>query len=503
MLMGDKRELRVVIIGGGPAGLTAAYELCRADVPSIVLEKEGVVGGLARTIRHQGYRFDIGGHRFFTKVKSVEDLWREILPNGDFLRRRRLSRIYYNKRFIHYPLRFSSTMLQVGVRKGAPVVFSYLRARLFPERNVESFAQWVTNRFGRRFYQLFFKTYTEKVWGISCDELAAEWAAQRIKDLSLSAAMKNLLFKRRTNGNGSAIKTLIDEFDYPRLGPGMMWETMAARVTESGGEIRLGAEVEKIEWREGRIESVEVRDADGKATLRGSHFISSMPIRELFARLSPPPPPDVLAAAAKLNYRDFITVVLIVNRRDVFPDNWIYIHDPGVKVGRIQNFKNWSPQMVADASKTCLGLEYFCFEGDGLWTMADEDLIELGKDELSRVGLVQSGEVEQGVVVRVPKAYPVYDRTYKDALRVVRRFLSGMDNLQLVGRNGMHKYNNQDHSMLTAMLAVKNILGASHDLWEVNADQEYLEERAETRDLRLLSLTQPLVPEPLPESVEP
>ena len=496
--MVDKGERQVVIIGGGPAGLTAAYELCKANVASVVLEKDMTVGGLSRTIHHQGYHFDIGGHRFFTKIKAVEDLWREVLPTeGDFLRRKRLSRVYYNNKFFHYPLRLSSTLFNVGIGKGLMGSLSYLRARLFPIKNVKTFEQWVTNRFGRRFYRQFFKTYTEKVWGIPCEEITADWAAQRIEDLSLAAAIRNLLFKRRVNGRGAVIKTLIEEFDYPRRGPGMMWETMAKLIAKRGSEIRLGLQVEKIEWRGNRVEQIAVNCKGQEETLKGSHFISSMPIRELVLSLSPTAPQEVREAAMKLKYRDFITVVLIVNRRDIFPDNWLYIHDPGVRVGRIQNFKNWSPHMVADPEKTCLGLEYFCFKGDHLWTMPDEELIELGKREIEKVCLVNACEVEDGVVVRVPKAYPVYDHTYKESLSVVRSFLSRMENLQLVGRNGMHKYNNQDHSMLTAMLAVKNILGASYDLWAVNNEQQYLEkiEEDEAGQYRLLASTQPLVPE--------
>lgn len=494
---GDEQQ-RVIIIGGGPAGLTAAYELCKANVASVVLEKDVIVGGLSRTIHHKGYHFDIGGHRFFTKIKAVEDLWREVLPaEGDFLRRKRLSRVYYNKKFFHYPLRFSSTLFNIGIGKGVAGVLSYLRARLFPVKNVKTFEHWVTNRFGSRFYRQFFKTYTEKVWGIPCEEITADWAAQRIEDLSLATAIRNLLFKRRVNGRGGVIKTLIEEFDYPRRGPGMMWETMANLTTKRGGEIRLGMQVEKILWSERRVEQIVVNRDGQRETLKGSDFISSMPIRELVLSLSPPAPVEVQEAAMKLKYRDFMTVVLIVNRRDVFPDNWLYIHDPGVKMGRIQNFKNWSPHMVADQAKTCLGLEYFCFKGDSLWTMPDRALIELGKSELEKVCLVKAREVEDGVVIRVPKAYPVYDHTYKEALAVLRGFLSRIENLQLVGRNGMHKYNNQDHSMMTAMLAVKNILGASYDLWAVNTEQQYLEkiEEDEAVEYRLLASTQPIVPE--------
>ncbi|HEX5706621.1 MAG TPA: NAD(P)/FAD-dependent oxidoreductase [Pyrinomonadaceae bacterium] len=497
-----KKESTVVIIGGGPAGLTAAYELCKAGRSSVVLERDAALGGLARTVNYKGYRFDIGGHRFFTKVRAVEETWREVLPDGDFLRRKRLSRIYYNKRFFHYPLRASSMLTSLGYRDAALVLLSYLRARLRPRRPEETFEQWVTNRFGRRLYEIFFKTYTEKVWGIPCDEITADWAAQRIKGLSLAVVLKDVLLRRRrASGEGDAgdrgaiVRTLVDEFDYPRLGPGQMWERMAALCEATGrSRVRQGASVERVRWRRGRVESVEVANTDGsRDTIEGAEFISSMPARELVMKLEPRPTPEVLEAAARLRYRDFLTVVLIVNRPELFPDNWIYIHDPEVKLGRIQNFKNWSADMVPDARKSCLGLEYFCFEGDGLWDSSDAELIELGKRELARLGLVRAEEVEDGTVVRMPKAYPVYDSAHKGALATLRRFFDTFENLQLVGRNGLHRYNNQDHSMLTAMLAVRNILGESHDLWAVNADPEYHEESAVTGDDS--RATQPRVPE--------
>jgi len=469
-------DKRVVIIGAGPAGLTAAYELGKAGVRAVVLEKDDVVGGLSRTLRHKGFHFDIGGHRFFTKVGAVDDLWREVLPNGDFLRRRRLSRIYYDKKFFHYPLRLGPTLSNLGLRNSALILASYLRARLFPLRREETFEQWVTNRFGRRFFRLFFKTYTEKVWGIPCDEITAEWAAQRIKDLSLFTAIKNVFVKPRAGDSGSVIKTLVEEFDYPSRGPGMMWERMAALVERGGGEILTGARVERLVCRGGRVEAVEVERAGERLRVEGTHFVSSMPARELVGKLYPAAPAPVREAARALNYRDFIVVMLVVGRAEVFPDNWLYIHEPEVRLGRVQNYKNWSPEMVPDASKTCLGLEYFCFEGDGLWAMPDAELIELGKRELERLGLVCAAEVEDGTVVRVEKAYPVYDSTYRESLALMRDHLRGIDNLQLVGRNGMHRYNNQDHSMLTAMLAVENILGADFDLWQVNAEGEYHEE---------------------------
>lgn len=493
-------ENRVVIIGAGPAGLTAAFELCKAGIEPVVLEKGDIVGGLARTISHEGFRFDIGGHRFYTKVKVVEDVWREVLGSADFLRRKRLSRILYNKKFFHYPLRASSMILGLGLLDGCAIFSSYLRARLFPEKKEENFEQWVTNRFGRRLYTVFFKTYTEKVWGIPCNEISAEWAAQRIRGLSLAAVLKDVIFRKSNGKNGSALKSLISEFDYPRLGPGMMWEAMAELVKTKGGTIRTGARVERIHWTASGVEAVEVADAEGTETIRGTHFLSSMPARELVRKLSPAPPAEVLTAANNLKYRDFIIVALIVNRRSVFPDNWIYIHDPEVKLGRIQNFKNWSPDMVPDQNKTCLGLEYFCFAGDGLWNSTDEQLIARGKRELEKLGLARADEIDEGKVVRVPKAYPVYDSTHQASLKTLRRFLETLPNLQLVGRNGMHKYNNQDHSMLTAMLAVKNIMGANHDLWAVNTDQEYYEEIGGAHDfspsgLPATQATQPIVPE--------
>jgi protoporphyrinogen oxidase len=490
---------KIVVIGAGPAGLTAAYELCKVGIPSVLLEKDSVVGGLSRTVNYKGYHFDIGGHRFFTKVKAVEDMWQEVL-DGRFLRRSRLSRIYYNKKFFYYPLRASNALMGLGLWNSSLIFLSYVRAQLFPEKSEDTFDQWISNRFGKRLYRIFFKTYTEKVWGIPCNQIMAEWAAQRIKGLSLLAAVKSALIQNQPSSKSAVIKTLIDAFHYPQRGPGMMWETVKDIVEQRGSEIRLNAGVEKILWSEGNVEALEI-SADGKKErMEGTHFISTMPIRELIQKFEPSAPEEVIRAAEALNYRDFLTVALVVNKRELFPDNWIYIHDPDVKVGRIQNFKNWSPFMVPDPDKTCLGLEYFCFEGDGLWTMADRDLIELGKKELEILGLAKASDVEDGAIVRMPKAYPVYDGTYAESLRVVRQFLSGISNLQLVGRNGMHKYNNQDHSMLTAMLAVKNILGANYDLWQVNAEQEYHEEvsssdKTNADDFVLLASTQPRVPQ--------
>jgi protoporphyrinogen oxidase len=496
--MSQPAQKKVVIIGAGPAGLTAAYELSKAGVPSVVLEKDDVVGGLSRTVNYKGYHFDIGGHRFFTKVRAVEDLWREVLPNGDFLRRGRLSRIYYDRKFFHYPIRIPNVVAGLGLWNSLLISLSYLRAKLSPERPVETFEQYVSNHFGRRLYRIFFESYTRKVWGVEGREITAEWAAQRIRGLTFKTALVNAV-SRRPKESGRVVRTLADEFYYPRRGPGMMWEAVAGMIERDGGRVQLGAGVERILWDDEGVRGVEV-SRDGRTELfEGTDFVSSMPVGEMIRRLHPAAPQGVLDAAAGLSYRGFITVALIVNRREVFPDNWLYIHEPGVHLGRIQNFKNWSPDMVPDQSKTCLGLEYFCSKGGHLWSLSDEQLVELGRRELEQIGLVSASEVEDGVVIRMPNAYPVYDATYDRALRTVREFLGGLRNMQTVGRNGMHRYNNQDHSMLTAMLAARNVLGAGYDLWKVNSDQEHHElgtaSEKEIEEFRLLAGTQPLVPE--------
>jgi protoporphyrinogen oxidase len=461
----------VVVVGAGPAGLTAAYELARTNVRTVVLEKGDQVGGLAATANHRGFRFDMGGHRFFTKVDRVERMWREILGD-DFLRRPRLSRIYYNGQFFPYPLRPLATLGVLGLRESVLVVLSYLRWQVLPHPREETFEQWVTNRFGRRLFRTFFKTYTEKVWGVSCSDLRAEWAAQRIKDLSLRTAVLNMLARPR-----STITTLIEEFHYPRLGPGMMWDAVRAEVERCGSTVHLGSEVVAVRRDAHRVREVVVRQNGTTRTVPGTHVISSMPLTTLVACLDPPAPAEVQRAAAALRYRDFLTVCLIVGRADLFPDNWIYVHDPSVRVGRIQNFKNWSPDMVPDPEKTSLGLEYFCNEGDALWRTSDAELVELASREVEHLGLARRAEVEDGCVLRAPKAYPVYDASYREQLEVVRRFVDGFANLQTIGRNGLHRYDNQDHAMLTGMLAVQNLtLGERNDLWSINTDQEYQEE---------------------------
>ena len=478
--------MRVVVIGAGPAGLTAARELARRGLEPVVLEQSSSVGGLSRTESYKGYHFDMGGHRFFTKVDEVKKIWQDVL-GGELLRRPRLSRIYYDGRFFNYPLKPLNALAGLGLWRALMVVLSYLRWQVFPYRQEDTFEQWVTNRFGRRLFRTFFQTYTEKVWGIPCSELRAEWAAQRIKDLSLRSAIVSMFVD-----TGTSIKTLIEEFDYPRLGPGMMWRAVAEEVRQGAGSVRLDSEVTALRRTGNRIESVVVNEAGHEVIVPGHHFVSSMPVTDLVRRLEPPAPPRVVEAARRLTYRDFLIVCLIVDRSDPFPDNWIYIHSPEVQVGRIQNFRSWSADMVPETGKASLGLEYFCNEHDALWVLPDAELIALGKRELEQIGLARASEISDGCVFRVPKAYPVYDAGYRDALDLVREFVDGLENLQTIGRNGLHRYNNQDHAMLTGLLAVRNLLEHEHhDLWTVNTDQEYHEEieaRAEEVDERIAEI---------------
>ena len=466
---------KTIIIGAGPAGLTAANELLTLGHPAEVYEMDAVVGGISRTAQYRGYRFDIGGHRFFTKVPAVQELWEEVLGD-DLLERPRLSRIYYNDKFFDYPLKPLNALRGLGPIEAGRVGLSYLWAQVAPHPTENNFEEWVSNRFGRRLFEVFFKTYTEKVWGMPCTEISADWAAQRIKNLDLFKAVKNSLIG--SAGDREVITTLIDRFHYPRLGPGMMWERLTERLRDSGTPVHLETPVKELHHRDSRITAVTVGAADGGGDreLPADHVISSMPLRELLLSFSPPPPAEVRQAANRLRYRDFLTVVLIVRQEDVFPDNWIYIHSPEVRVGRVQNFGSWSPEMVPDASTTSLGLEYFVQEGDDLWSSSDEALLELGARELAVLGLAPEESVVDGTVVRMPKAYPVYDDVYKEVLALIRGYLSGFPNLQVIGRNGQHRYNNQDHSMLAGMLAARNVLGESHDVWAVNVEQEYHEE---------------------------
>jgi protoporphyrinogen oxidase len=479
-LIAEGGRRKVVIMGAGPAGLTAAYELFKHDIPVTILEKDPAqVGGLARTVEHKGYRFDIGGHRFFSKNQEVEDLWTEILGD-EMLNRGRLSRIYYRGRFFAYPIKAVNALWNLGPVEAVRCLASYARARLQPIKHPRSLEDWVRNQFGWRLFSIFFKTYTEKVWGISTKELSADWAAQRIKSLDLWLVIRSALLPRRAAKNrGEVVTTLIDKFRYPRFGPGQMWERVAEIGAKKGSPVLFGRSIDRVKHDGGAVTSVVVRTPQGTLEEHsGTDFVSSIPIRELIGRLDPPAPDRVRRAAESLSYRDFISIALMIDRADVFPDNWIYIHDPSVKVGRIQNFKNWSPDMVPDQSKTCLGLEYFCFEGDGLWTSDDSTLIALATKELAQLGICSPEEVFDGVVVRQQKAYPVYDDAYQSHVDAVRDHLqSHLPNLHLAGRNGMHKYNNQDHSMMTALLVARNIAsGSAFDPWKVNADAVYHED---------------------------
>jgi protoporphyrinogen oxidase len=459
----------VVIIGAGPAGLAAAYELVGRDIRPIVLEKTDKVGGIARTETYKGYHFDIGGHRFFTKTAKINRLWEEMLGE-DFLKITRMSRIYYRGRFFSYPLSLSNTLLNLGVLESMLILLSYLKVQVAPLPQEDTFEQWVSNRFGKRLYRTFFQTYTEKVWGISCNKIRADWAMQRIKGLSLAAAVTHALF-----GNQKT-KSLISEFNYPLKGPGMMWQRFRQAIETEGGQIRFNAEVTGLNHKNGAIASVRCTIGDETVDIPTGHLISSMPISTLATLLEPKPPGNVLAAAGKLTYRAFLIVGLIVDKEDLFPDQWIYVHSPDVRVGRLQNFKNWSAAMVPDPRKTSIGMEYFCNEGDEIWTASDTELIDLASRELSQLGLADIGEVTDGFVVRQPRAYPVYDNEYSGHLNVIRDFIGTIDNLQSIGRNGMHRYNNMDHSMYTGMLAAQNIFGSNYDLWAVNEEEEYLEE---------------------------
>ena len=469
---------QLVVVGAGPAGLTAGFEAARAGWRVTVLERDpSYVGGIARTVCHDGYRFDIGGHRFFSKNDEVTRWWKERLPD-DFIEVRRMSRIYYRGRFFDYPLKPWNALSNLGFFTSVACVASYAWARLFPTRPEKSLDVWVSNRFGRKLFNIFFKTYTEKVWGIPTTELSADWAAQRIKGLSLSKAVINA-FRGKPAGDETVIKTLIDTFSYPRLGPGQMWEKTSADIRAMGGVIEMDTKVTRIRHEGGRVVSLETRGGDGRVrSFSGDQFILSMPLQETVLALDPPLSAGAVAAARALRYRDFITVALVVEGENPFPDNWIYIHEPGVRLGRVQNFRNWSEAMIGRPGTTCLGLEYFCFAGDGLWTSPDSELIELGKRELAQLGLVKAEQVRGGTVVRVEKAYPVYSPGYQANVDTIRMELEKIGNLHVVGRNGMHKYNNQDHSMMTAILAVRNIEGGHFNLWNVNSDAEYHEESA-------------------------
>ncbi|MGD0381346.1 MAG: NAD(P)/FAD-dependent oxidoreductase [Acidimicrobiales bacterium] len=488
----------MVVIGAGPAGLTAARKLSQAGRAAMVLEADDVVGGISRTVARDGWRFDIGGHRFYTKVQAVEDLWHEILAPGDFLLRPRMSRIYYEGKFYDYPINVVNALRNLGLAEAALCGLSFLKVRVFPPKDQSSLEGYVVANYGWRLYEHFFKTYSEKVWGVPPSAVSADWGAQRIKGMSLFKAVWEPLRSRLWRGGRSRateVTSLIDEFQYPKLGPGMMWETCRDLVEKAGVEVLVRSPVVAVE-RDGAGATAVVFEHDGRRQkVETDHVISSMPFSALVQALEPAPPEDVVAAARALQYRDFLTVALVVPEGCGFPDNWIYIHSPQVKVGRIQNFGAWSPFMVRPGT-TCLGMEYFVFEGDQMWEKSDDELVALATAELTQIGLVTPAQVQRGYVVRMPKAYPVYDDAYRAAVDTMRHWLATeVPNVHPVGRNGMHKYNNQDHSMYTAMLTVENIVeGAGHDIWSVNVDKIYHEEQSGPRDETGTGRDAPIVP---------
>jgi len=467
----SRRNLsQTAVLGAGPAGLTAAYMMGLRGKAAFVAEADGTVGGLAKTIEFNGYRFDLGGHRFFTKLAPVQRLWERWLGD-EFLTRPRLSRIYYQGKYFSYPLTSKDVIGRLGLFESTLCALSYLWALRRRAFKAESFEEWVTIRFGKRLYDAFFRSYTEKVWGIPGSEIRSEWAAQRIKDFSLLKALLTILHLRRAE-----VTTLIEAFKYPRLGPGQMWETVSGLVEDAGIPVHLNAQCVSIQHRDHHVESVVIASETGHASYDVDGVLSTIPLSELIFRLDPEPPAEVVAAARRLRYRDFCLVALMTTEEEPFPDNWIYLHDPATLAGRVQNYRAWSESMVVGPG-TCLGVEYFCFEGDPIWEMSDAEAVAFATAELARIGLIDPTEVFDGIKVRVPKAYPIYDSEYGDAVALIRTYLEGFSNLQTCGRNGLHRYNNQDHSMWTAMLATLNLLeGTFYDVWSVNTEAEYLEE---------------------------
>lgn len=467
----------VAVIGGGPAGLTGAYELQKLSETHtpIVLEAGHLVGGISRTESNNGFRFDIGGHRFFTKIKEVDDIWHEVCGD-EFITVPRLSRIYFRGKFFDYPLRIFNALGNLGPYESVRIMASFAKWQLFPHKQEETFEQWVINRFGRRLYSHFFRSYTEKVWGVPCTEIRADWAAQRIKNLSLFKAVWNAI----SGANDTA--SLIEEFQYPRLGPGMMWEKMRDRIREDGGEVRMHSWVKQVNRDDMRVTSIDIVERDPETgdereyNLEADEFLNTMAVRDLIHCMNPAPPQNVIDAANRLRYRDFMIVTLVLDHADPFPDNWIYIHGEDVRVGRIQNFRAWSKEMMANENQASIGMEYFLNDDEPLWSMDDKDLMAMAGKELEKIGLAPASSVVDGAIIRQPKAYPVYDSEYADALEEVKNWLVQLENFQTVGRNGLHRYNNQDHSMLSAMFAARNIMGASHDVWNVNVERSYHEE---------------------------
>ncbi len=477
-------KTKILILGAGPAGLTAAYEALRdPDVSVTVIEISDHVGGISRTVVRNGFRFDLGGHRFFTKVSRVSDFWNEILDVDEFLLRPRLSRIFYDGKLFDYPLRPINALRGLGFFRALRCLGSFFWVKINKPKNQANFENWVASRFGWYLYRVFFKTYTEKVWGIDASKISSDWASQRIKNLNLIRAILDAFGVKK---RGEIITTLIDKFHYPKYGPGMLWERCSEKILSKGGRILFDTEAKNVQLLNDGLLTVEFSNGETEVF---DYLISSIPLKSLPYLLNCKEA-DVINATNSLKFRDFLTVALVVDNEEVFPDNWIYIHSPEVRVGRVQNYRSWSPYMVKDGT-TCLGLEYFVNKDDEFWSKRDEELIEIAKNELCKLQLVEMSSIREGYVIRVPKAYPVYDEHYKAAVAKVAEWLQHeWPQVYAVGRNGMHRYNNQDHSMLTAMLAVENILkNLNHNLWSVNVDSEYHEELNENSSTQRMQPT--------------
>lgn len=462
-------------MGAGPAGLGAAFELSRKGVEAIVVEKDNVVGGISRTLKYKGYYFDEGGHAFFSRNQEISEIWHALLGSS-LAKIQRLSRIYYQGKYFDFPLKPGNALLGMGLWGSMAVLGSYLKSRVFPYDKEETFEEWVSNRFGKRLYQIFFKTYTEKLWGIPCSQIGAEWARQRIGGVSLFSALRHAFLGR----GESRTDILTGQLRYPLLGPGMMYEAMKTKIEKMGSSVVLNSEAISINYNQGEVLSVTVRNKTGKEKiLVGTKFISTIPISLLIQRMSPKPAPDVLEASKKLRYRGLLVVHLIIDRESLFPDNWLFIHSPEVKVARIQNYKNWSPRMVPDRTKTSLGLEYFCTENDDFWNQPEERLIAIATEELGKLNIVDEHAILDALVFKIPHAYPVYYRGYREPLETVKRYLATFGNLQTVGRGGMYQYSHMYHSILTGLMAARNILGSSFDIWQLNIDEDYSDVKLE------------------------
>jgi protoporphyrinogen oxidase len=470
----------VHVLGAGPAGLAAAYTLTKQQLKITVIERDRCVGGLAKSINYQGFILDYGPHRFFTKLEPVLDLWHEVLGEEQ-VTIDRLTRIYYRQKYFRYPIRSREVMISMGLVETMRILWSYFYAKLLPNRHPQNFAEWVSAKFGKRLFQIFFEGYTEKLWGIKCTEIATEWAAQRIKGLSLSKAIRNALL-----GNDGRVKNMIDQFQFPCLGSGQLYERIEANLRDRGQAVMLGAEVVKLHHNGTKVTYIVTRDRETgiETELACDRVISSIPITILLQQMEPAPPPQVLAAARSLIFRNTILVYLMIDRLDLFPDNWLYINDPAVQVGRVTNFANWSPHMLPEnPTQTPICCEYWCNFSDLIWQESEAGLIDRAEQELKQIKLLPECHVSGGFVMRLPRTYPVYTGNYKQALATIQTYLNQFDNLQLIGRYGAFKYNNQDHSLLMGILAAENVISPhKHDLWSVNSDSEYQEEAKETKE---------------------